>query len=377
MHRDQETLLRNLIRNTLHKLSEAKPGGGLTDLGAKRRIAKSDALAQMRSEIEASDGDVPSAADRLGVAPSTLYLAIQQEPSLEKSKERADKDQEKKQKEKEDETKKESNLRWKYYDMLVEGPEESLPEPPPNYAEKVMQKLASASEGGVGMLTKAYGSNGISVVLYKTNVFVGNILFSLNTETGSGGDTQVIADATENSIVGMITLDAPEDACNDAMVVKYVFAKEEFGPTLYEIAMQLSPSGRIISDRTAVSDKAAKMYKVFQQRGDIEKKALDDKDVPKEKRKTPDDPSDDCEVWNHEDKMPGREFLDYSFGGASHDLGALKANHKEAMTMLGRYVKKYLGWSDSFAGDYLSSVADYMFTKVYHQIPMAARGLKN
>jgi hypothetical protein len=246
-----------------------------------------------------------------------------------------------------------------------------------DYAKKIAEKLASAAKKDVGLLTEKYGNTGTAIVLYKTNVFVGNVLASLNTEEGKGGDTQAIADATENSIVGMIVIDKADDRCNDAMVVKYVFAKEKYGPLLYIIAMQFSPSGRIISDRTAVSDDARPMYVTLSQRGDIEKKALDDNLLPMHKRLTPDDPSDDCEVWNHKGQRPKAEFLDYSYGGASIDIDKLKNHHKESMEMLNRYVQKYLGWSSDFATDYLSKVASMLFMRIYHAIPVSKRGLKN
>jgi hypothetical protein len=175
----------------------------------------------------------------------------------------------------------------------------------------------------------------------------------------------------------MIVIDKAEDSCNDAMVVKYVFAKEGYGPTLYIIAMQFSPSGRIISDRGAVTPQARGMYSTLKQRGDIEKKPLDDNNIPMQKRKTPDDPSDDCEVWNHKGQRPNAEFLDYSYGGASIDTGKLKDNHKEAMKILNRHVQKYLGWSSDFASDYISTVASSIFMTIYHKIPKSERGLKN
>lgn len=68
------------------KKRKRKPGGGLTLWGARRKAVPTDALAQGRAALEAADGDVLAAADKLGVAPSTMYLAIQDEPSLERSK---------------------------------------------------------------------------------------------------------------------------------------------------------------------------------------------------------------------------------------------------------------------------------------------------
>jgi hypothetical protein len=114
MRQEQENLIRNLIRRLV---TEEKPGGGLTYWGAKRRVAGNDALADGRSAIEAADGDVEKAAETLGVAPSTLYLAIQQEPSLEKSKEKAEAENA----DKENERVKKESRQWRYYEKLVEN----------------------------------------------------------------------------------------------------------------------------------------------------------------------------------------------------------------------------------------------------------------
>jgi hypothetical protein len=377
MNKKQAAILTKAVKSMIQE--KKKPGGGLTDMGALKRINKPAWAAKIKSALRDTEGNVETASEELDVSARTLHGYIDDDSSLEKEKERSRDISDKNS----NESYARSELAERVFRRLLKLCEETektpaaLPEPPPDYAKKIAAKLASASEGGIGMLTQPYGSQGISVVLYKTNIFVGNTLASLDTETGKGGDTQTIADSAEKSVVGMITLDAAEDRCNDAMVVKYVVAKEGLGPMLYEIAMQLSPSGRIISDRAAVSDKATGIYKVLHQRGDIDKKELDDNNVPTHKRKTPDDPSDDCEVWNHKGKNPDREFLDYSFeGSGSVDIGALKKNHEESMKILNRHVQKYLGWSESFASEFLSDVASMMFMKIYHALPMATRGLK-
>lgn len=243
---------------------------------------------------------------------------------------------------------------------------------PVDYAKKIVGKLASAAEGGIGMLTRKYEDSGIQIVLYRTNVFVGNILAYIDPVTKVVKENQIVADAVENSIVGMIVVDKPDDACNGAMVVKYVFSKEKgFGPILYEIAMRLSPSGRIMSDRAAVSDMATNVYKTFHQRGDVKKKPLDDNNIPMSKRKTPDDPSDDCEVWNHENRYPGREFLDYSFEGSPDvNIDALKKNHEQMKEILERHVDPDAWY------EFMKNVANMMFMKVYHDIPRSEQGRK-
>lgn len=377
MNKKQAAILTEAVKSILQE--KKKPGGGLTDMGALKRINKPSWTAKIKSALRDTEGDVETASDELDVSARTLHGYIKNDSSLEKEKEKSKSITDKNS----NESYARKELAERVFRRLLRICEETeqttaaLPEPPPDYAKKIADKLSKAVEGGIGMLTQPYGSQGISVVLYKTNIFVGNTLASLNTETGKGGDTQIIADAAEKSVVGMITLDAAEDRCNDAMVVKYVVAKEGLGPTLYEIAMQLSPSGRIISDRAAVSDKATGIYKVLHQRGDIDKKELDDNNLPMHKRKTPDDPSDDCEVWNHKGKNSDREFLDYSFEGSGNvDINALKKNHEESMKILNRHVQKYLGWSESFASEFLSDVANMMFMKIYHALPMATRGLK-
>lgn len=256
----------------------------------------------------------------------------------------------------------------KIHEETVEG----TPSAPmqPDYAKKVASKLAAAAEGGIGLLTQAYGSQGVQIVLYKTNVFIGNILANLDPETKKLENSEDVATAADKSVVGMLVLDGPEDACNDALSVKYVVSREGYGPMLYEVGMQLSPSGRIMSDRKAVSDAATNIYKVFHSRADIEKKPLDDNNIPMHKRKTPDDPSDDCEVWNHRGKNPGREFLDFSFSGSNINIASLKKNHQEAMAILKRHVDANK-WAD-----YLADVSNMIFMSIYHQTPMSARGLK-
>ena len=367
------------MRDTLSALIEAKPGGGLTDFGALYRLEKNEAIAQARAALVSAGGDVDKAAEILDVSPSTVRYYLDLQPSLEKTKE--------KEESRDDKKANENSLRKAYFDALLEAAEGAPPPAvgemsPEDYAQKAAAKLAAAGESGIGMLTRGHGDQGVAVVLYKTNVFAGNVMASLDTEAGKGGDTQIIADATEKSIVGMITLDAPSAPCADALEVKYVFTTGGYGQMLYDIAMQLSPSGKIISDRKATSDKALNnVYAKLHARNDVKKIPLDDieahdgSSVKYDHPNHTDDPSDDCEVW--QSKRPERKILDYAYmGSGGTDLSTLRQNHVEAMKTVNRYVQKYYGWSPSFASDYISQVADYMFTNIYHKIPTAERGLK-
>lgn len=258
----------------------------------------------------------------------------------------------------------------------AEQSQSGTPPAQPNYAKKIADKLAAAGEGGLGILTRPHDEGGLQIVLYKTNIFIGNILAYLNPATNKIEDIQAVADSADKSVVGMLTLGKPADACNDALVVKYVVSREGYGPSLYEIGMQFSPSGRIIPDRNAVSTGeepgkgAFGIYQVFNARSDIKKKPLDDNMLPMHKRKTPDDPSDDCEVWNHKGQRPDKEILDFSYEGSKVDVGVLKQNHQEAMKILKRHVNAD-EWSE-----YLTNVSNMIFMGVYHKIPMEHRGLK-
>ena len=357
----QELLLRDLIKRTVRQIKEEKPGGGLTDFGALYRIEKNSAIAKAKKALIAAGGDIEKAAHSLEIAPTTLRYYLDLQPSLEKTQKSA-------------ENNKNENRKARRDSFLFEN---EAAGPDPDYARKIVEKLAKAGEDGVGMLTRPYDMGGITIILYKTNVLVGNILASLNTETGTGGDTKMIAEATHNAILGLITLDEPEQPCNDALVVKYIFSREGYGPTLYAIAMQLSPSGRIMSDRHAVSDFATNVYKVMHRRSDITKIPLDDyrhSPSAEHDEKHTEDPRDDCEVWY--DKLPEKEFLDYTLEGGNIDLMTLKSNHKEAMKMLNHYITDYLGWNQATVENYISNVADFLFVQAYQQIPVEKRGLK-
>lgn len=80
--------------------SKTKPGGGLTDAGAQRRINKSAFMSMVRNAINSQDGDVEDAAKSVGVATRTLYGYLEDEPKLQKVKDHVDDEAEKKEKSK-------------------------------------------------------------------------------------------------------------------------------------------------------------------------------------------------------------------------------------------------------------------------------------
>lgn len=92
----EEKILREAIRNMLKNLilekGKGKPGGGLTDLGAWRRISPLKWSSQISSAIDAAGGDIEKTADRLGVSGRTVYAALEDEPALQRAKDDADKE---------------------------------------------------------------------------------------------------------------------------------------------------------------------------------------------------------------------------------------------------------------------------------------------
>jgi DNA-binding NtrC family response regulator len=107
----KERLLKTAIKNiileilTERRKKRKKPGGGLTNWGAKRRVQKLAFTGAVKGALDATSGDVKDAADRLDISPRTLYGYLEDEPSLQRAKERAAGD--------DDEDEKDSSFRGK------------------------------------------------------------------------------------------------------------------------------------------------------------------------------------------------------------------------------------------------------------------------
>jgi hypothetical protein len=103
MNREKE-LLKNLIREIVEEIvleqskkrrsNRRKPGGGLTDLGALRRLRPREYNAKVRTALMGGDGDVSDSAKELGIASRTLYQALEDSPSLQNFKDRIDREEE-------------------------------------------------------------------------------------------------------------------------------------------------------------------------------------------------------------------------------------------------------------------------------------------
>lgn len=87
-------ILETMINEKRGKRTGRKPGGGLTDLGAWKRISKVKWSSQIRSALDGAAGDIEKTADRLEVSPRTVYAALEDEPQLQKAKDTLDKREE-------------------------------------------------------------------------------------------------------------------------------------------------------------------------------------------------------------------------------------------------------------------------------------------
>lgn len=93
-----EQILREEIRKMLKALileKGNKPGGGLTDLGALKRISPVKWKSKVTSTLDSTDGDVEKTANSLNVSPSTMYAAISNDAELQSKKDSLEDDQEK------------------------------------------------------------------------------------------------------------------------------------------------------------------------------------------------------------------------------------------------------------------------------------------
>jgi len=87
--------VRGILQNIILEKGKGKPGGGLTDLGAMKRLEPLKWLATVRQAISTTDGDIDNAADSLEVSPRTVYAAIEDNSSLQSAKDQAEKEEDK------------------------------------------------------------------------------------------------------------------------------------------------------------------------------------------------------------------------------------------------------------------------------------------
>ena len=93
-------IIREFVREALREdKRRKKPGGPRTDIGALKQLYPDTFAVKVRAAVKGEKGDVKDAADRLDVAPRTLYHYLETEPSLSRVKTTQDLEDEKDKKE--------------------------------------------------------------------------------------------------------------------------------------------------------------------------------------------------------------------------------------------------------------------------------------
>lgn len=122
------------------------------------------------------------------------------------------------------------------------------------------------------------------------------------------------------------------------------YAKEGYGPAMYDIAMQYCKKNGIFPDRRQVSPSAKKIWDYYfkNRKGDVDAKPIDDKNDPITKTKQDDG-------WVHKKFQPDdtdmskRNFIDYVYTTKKIvPISSLQSNHKILMSKI-----KSAGGSDS------------------------------
>ena len=130
----------------------------------------------------------------------------------------------------------------------------------------------------------------ITFILYNSTKATETLLEDLETEKEEAeqdeeewdpyGVVDLMIDAMATNIVAILQVENMGDTCNRAWQVVRSAAESGFGPTIYDIAMGLSPDG-LVADRRSVSGEAKSVWRFYgEKRDDVEKTYLDDTNNP-------------------------------------------------------------------------------------------------
>lgn len=150
-----------------------------------------------------------------------------------------------------------------------------------------------------------------------------------------GPSLSYLRDATKtmtDAMRGVIEIAPTEHPCNGAWEVKASAVKNKGdGGLIYGLAFAASPNGILTPDRTVVSTRAQAGWAKQSTRDGA---PFDDAKKPRDQRKTPDDPSDDCILHRN----GNLEALNRSYkeeGWEKQLLASLRTAHNETMFQIG------------------------------------------
>jgi hypothetical protein len=209
----------------------------------------------------------------------------------------------------------------------------------------------SNSPKDLALLTSDSGDSK-DAILYSPRELFSNVreyFSSVNVDDGEDVDPDKLGEICLDSIKGFVRIMKPKhnNECNGAWEVKLI-AGPGYGKQIYGAAYAMSPTKKLIPDRSSVSQDARKAWSGVAAKGKAKIEPLDDY----KKKKTP-PTSDDCETWAATDDA-NADVLDNSFqdGSTMSEFDLYKDNHEKAIEQLdsvaqvvglnGRYVMRQL-----------------------------------
>ena len=150
--------------------------------------------------------------------------------------------------------------------------------------------------------------------------------------------------AIEKAMIGTITCQRSDgNAPYGAFEVTQAAAVKGYGPTLYDIVM--ADTGALMSDRHEVTPAARRVWHTYKdKRSNVRSLPIDDKTLLKHLRRTPDDESDDGEMYEDErdpnppnpNELPD-DALNYVYVPEfSANIGTLLSNHERCIALFDR-----------------------------------------
>lgn len=229
------------------------------------------------------------------------------------------------------------------------------------YKRLLIESGAPSIEGLAALVAEAEGG-GIAAVIYRPST-----LFSFLKK-----DLKNVKDAADESVVAYVAIAPPPGPCHGAWEVKTT-AGHGYAKVLYGLGYAMSPNGLLMPDRKDVSPAAYKAWSKVKLSG-RESLPLDDMSLPKNKRNTPDDTSDDCKVHKANDgDCRGRdpEPLNSAYkeeGWEGQMMEKLQSSHSAAM----KVVALLKADSNEVENDLIDSGAEFFVGKYGKEMSVSA-----
>lgn len=214
----------------------------------------------------------------------------------------------------------------------------------------------ASQSNAVALMTKTESDGRRHAVFYDAQKLVSSLKAAL---TKDELDKYEIEDAAFDAIVGMAIIGKPDESCDGAWEINMIAGP---GKLVYGVAYAMSPSHKIIPDRSAVSATARDAWK-NQYEKNKNKTELDDL----KNTKTPDE-KDNCNLWADKND-PAAKYLDNAYAG-NFDPSSYVGVHKKCLSALEGIVSDSQHGFDFDAKDIVEQLwgkADSFFQQSYRK----------